>query len=149
MEIPANVLMNLKTRKETPEEIEQRKQDTARKAKKRKQQNWLKRDPDKYERTLGILQKEFPLAFSPYKPPLMKQIYAAIRGRTEITARDLQYTLNRYTKSFDYLKSLRSGGQRLDLDGNEVEAVTSDEQQFAREELQRQYDRLNSRKNRK
>ncbi|MGO9419538.1 ProQ/FINO family protein, partial [Roseiarcus sp.] len=89
--------------------------------------------------TLSILREWFPLAFAagrlrPFKVGIDKDI---AERAPAITDRERARALRYHTRSDRYLRSMRPGAPRVDLDGNEVGAVTDDEAAHAKAILDR------------
>lgn len=102
--------------------------------------NWLKGVLE----TLGILREWFPPAFSAGRPrPLKVGIHKDLAEKasaisTGVIARAMRY----HTQSDRYLRALKPGAARVDLDGNAVGEVTADEAAFAQVRLGRVKERV-------
>jgi len=84
--------------------------------------------------TLNVLREWFPLAFAAGHPrPLKIGIAKDIAERAPaITDGERNRALNYHCKSDRYLRSMRPGAPRVDLDGVEVGAVTVEDAVHAR-----------------
>ena len=84
--------------------------------------------------TLSVLREWFPIAFAAGRPrPLKVGIDKDIAERAPaITDVERARALHYHTKSDRYLRSMRSGAPRIDLDGAAVGAVTDDDAAYAR-----------------
>ena len=84
--------------------------------------------------TLSALREWFPIAFAAGRPrPLKVGIDKDIAERAPaITDVERSKALHYHTKSDRYLRSMRSGAPRVDLDGAEAGAVTDDDAAHAK-----------------
>jgi ProP effector len=76
--------------------------------------------------TLDALRAQYPAAFGRPRPLKIK-IRDDIIKRSAITEAALARALSYHCRSAPYLKAMKPGAPRIDLDGNEIGAVTSDE----------------------
>ena len=77
--------------------------------------------------TLDALKEWFPAAFGRARP-LKIGIHADLLARAPaITEVELSPALGFYCRTARYLRALRDGGPRIDLDGNEIGEVTVDQ----------------------
>ena len=87
--------------------------------------------------TLSILREWFPAAFAGRPRPLKVGVRKDIIERAPaITPTEIARALRYHTQSNGYLRSVRPGATRIDLDGNEVGAVTADEAAHAKDTFQ-------------
>ncbi|MGY6274860.1 ProQ/FinO family protein [Methylomonas sp. MgM2] len=84
-------------------------------------------------RTIGLLQKRFPLAF-PKKPhpkvPLKIGIHKELINQAEslgITAKEIRAALRKWCKGKRYSECMMAGAARVDLQGKEAGHVTKEE----------------------
>jgi ProP effector len=83
---------------------------------------------------LGILRRTFPECFSPKRRrPLKVGIFDDVVETLDSAAKpaEISAALSRYTTSQSYLRCLRKGAARVDLDGNPVGVVTEREAKLA------------------
>lgn len=102
----------------------------------------IEKEREKYEIVLAFLVQRHPLTFFPKDSsetqPLMRGIYHLIRGRhPEISARNANIFLNRYTKKNRYLRALVEKPSRVNMDGVPVEDVSETHRKMAIEKLAR------------
>ncbi|MCA1768147.1 MAG: RNA chaperone ProQ, partial [Idiomarina sp.] len=71
----------------------------------------------------------------PLKIGIFEDLAKRLEGDEKVSKTRLRTALRHYTNSWRYLYSVKVGVQRVDLDGNEVEAVTEEHQQHALETL--------------
>lgn len=84
---------------------------------------------------LARLRREFPEAFGMVRP-LALGIREALVARTTLSDAEVSSFLTFYTRSAAYLRAqAQPGAVRVDLDGNVVEAVSTDNSAFAAERL--------------
>lgn len=102
-------------------------------AQKRESEKNKKPPVDPVLRTIGLLQKHFPLAF-PKKPnpkvPLKVGIHKDLLEQAEaigLTANEIRAALKKWVKGKRYAECLVAGAARIDLQGQEVGFVTKDE----------------------
>jgi len=83
--------------------------------------------------TLGVLREWFPAAFAGRPRPLKVGIHKDLIERAPaITPVEIARALGYHTKSNGYLLALKPGAPRVDLDGDEVGAVTDGEAVYAK-----------------
>jgi ProP effector len=92
--------------------------------------------------TIALLVATWPKAFSiefagrrPLKVGMGKDIAEATKGA--ITPEELEAAMNLYCRHKSYLKKLREGAERVDLDGNPVGVVTAAQADYARRHIER------------
>ncbi len=74
---------------------------------------------------LAYLYETFPLCFiaegetKPLKIGLFQDLAERLADDSKVSKTQLRIALRRYTSSWRYLKSVKAGAQRVDLDGNE------------------------------
>jgi len=88
---------------------------------------------DPVVRTIGLLQKHFPLAF-PKKPnpkvPLKIAIHKDLFAHSEalgLSQNEIRAALKKWCRGRRYAECLVAGAARVDLQGNEVGYVTKEE----------------------
>jgi ProP effector len=90
--------------------------------------------------TIARLAKRFPACFHVYEArrrPLAIGIRQHLRHAlaSEILPAELSLALRRYTGSVGYLRNMRRGAPRIDIDGQTAGVVTADEAQHAKDQL--------------
>jgi sRNA-binding protein len=90
--------------------------------------------------TIAALAARWPAAFHVYEPrrrPLKigisHDIVAAVAG--EIDKKDISYALRLYTCGWHYLRAIKNGAPRINLDGQQDGVCTKDEERGAAERL--------------
>lgn len=90
---------------------------------------------------LAYLAEKFPACFSlngdakPLQVGIFEELAKRLEDDEAVSKTRLRTALRHYTNSWRYLRAMKAGGQRIDLDGNEVGAVEEEHQQHAAEEL--------------
>ncbi|MDV6315130.1 RNA chaperone ProQ [Idiomarina sp. HP20-50] len=101
-------------------------------------------EPEKLTKSkdvIAYLAEQFPDCFSlkgdakPLKIGIFEDLAKRLENDEKVSKTRLRTALRHYTNSWRYLYSVKVGSQRVDLDGNEVEAVTEEHQQHAQETL--------------
>ena len=90
--------------------------------------------------TIARLAATFPQCFAVYqlrRRPLKVGIHHDIIAKVEIDPRELRRALRLYVHNDGYLRGMRVGIPRIDLDGNPVGAVTAEQAKQAADELKR------------
>ncbi len=116
------------------EQLASLKEELSKQAAAKKQASENNRTPiDPILRTIGILQKHFPLAF-PKKPlpkvPLKIGIHKDLLGHAEalgLTPNDIRAALKKWVKGKRYAECMVAGAPRIDLYGKEAGFVSKDE----------------------
>lgn len=91
--------------------------------------------------TLVFLQKEYPQCFvangkvKPLKIGIFQDLAKALEDKDIVSKRLLRMSLRHYTSSWRYLSAVKVGTPRVDLDGNEGEAVELQHAEHAAEQL--------------
>jgi sRNA-binding protein len=105
---------------------------------------------DEIAAVLELLCETFP-AFSlyearrrPLKIGVHNDIMAALEGA--ITPRELGIALRFYTSNIGYLRAMRTGAERVGLDGNPAGVVTAEEAANAREKIAAKSKKIAARK---
>jgi ProP effector len=100
--------------------------------------------------TVALLAATWPKAFSvefagrkPLKVGIGNEIAVATEGA--ITQAELDAALNLYCSHKSYLKKLREGAERVDVDGNPVGTVTAEQAATAHRRIQRMEERHSAR----
>jgi len=96
--------------------------------------------------TIASLADRFPAAFAVYaarRKPLKIGIFDDLLAATagSIPADDLEFPLQRYTRSNEYLAACHAGAIRLDLEGNPAGVVTANEARWAAATAEEQHRR--------
>lgn len=90
---------------------------------------------------LAHLVKVFPDTFKDqYAPdvrPIAVGIVKDIKQRTELSARAIRKAMSTYCSQGNYLRVLRPGAARIDLDGNEAGQVTDEQAEVAKEMMRK------------
>jgi len=90
---------------------------------------------------IEFLANKFPLSFSvkgeakPLKIGIFADIAEQITEDDPVSKTQIRHALRRYTNSWRYLESVVKGGQRVDLEGNDVEELTQEHVQHAKTQL--------------
>jgi ProP effector len=89
---------------------------------------------------LDLLAQMFPKAFFVYAPrrhPLKVGIFndIIVRLGDALTTRELHFALRHYVRNALYLKRMKAGTARIDLDGNPAGVVTAEQAQQAAADL--------------
>jgi len=101
-------------------------------------------EPEKLTKSkdvIAYLTKQFPDCFSikgnakPLKIGIFEDLAKRLEDDDKVSKTRLRTALRHYTNSWRYLYSVKTGTQRVNLDGEEVEAVTEEHQQHAEETL--------------
>lgn len=93
--------------------------------------------PEKQEKTdlnkiIEFLATKFPASFSVkgqakvLKIGIFNDIAERLEESDQVSKTQVRHALRRYTNSWRYLEAVVKGGQRVDLDGNDVEALTEE-----------------------
>ncbi len=127
------------------EQLASLKEDLAKQAAAKKEAEKQTREPEKNRkpavdpvlRTIGLLQKHFPLAF-PKKPnpkvPLKIGIHKDLLEHAEmlgLTANEIRAAMKKWVKGKRYAECMVAGTARIDLQGQEAGFVTKDEAELA------------------
>jgi len=90
---------------------------------------------------IEFLATRFPNSFSvkgdakPLKIGIFADIAETIKEEDPVSKTQIRHALRRYTNSWRYLEAVVKGGQRVDLDGNDVETLTEEHVQHAQVQL--------------
>ena len=90
---------------------------------------------------IEFLASKFPNSFSlkgqakPLKIGIFADIAAQITEEDPVSKTQIRHALRRYTNSWRYLEAVTKGGQRVDLDGQDVEALTEEHVVHAQTQL--------------
>ncbi|RUO60368.1 RNA chaperone ProQ [Pseudidiomarina insulisalsae] len=90
---------------------------------------------------LAYLAEKFPACFSlegdakPLKIGIFEELAQRLDDDEAVSKTRLRTALRHYTNSWRYLRAMKAGGQRVDLDGNEVAPVEEEHQTHAAEAL--------------
>ena len=100
--------------------------------------------------TLEQLYRTFPKAFikegdaKPLKIGIFDDLKAAIAGKPEFSVSKVRAALRLYTTRLRYLYCLKEGAKRIDLEGNEVEEVSAEHVEFAKNKFEEIKDKRKS-----
>lgn len=91
---------------------------------------------DNVKEALEMLIKLFPKAFSkdqvrPLKIGIFNDIKARVVDVKDLSITKVRAALRVYTTRPEYLQSIVEGAKRIDLDGNEVDTVTKEHQEYS------------------
>lgn len=91
---------------------------------------------------LKWLYEQFPLSFNlkdikPLKLHIDKDIYPYLEKKGSPSKIKIRLALKYYTQNVHYLKALKSGTHRYDLEGHQGEEITVEQKTFAQEKLER------------
>lgn len=101
-------------------------------------------EPEKLTKSkdvIAYLSEQFPDCFSvkgdakPLKIGIFEELAKRLESDDKVSKTRLRTALRHYTNSWRYLYSIKAGSDRVDLDGEKVEAVTEEHQQHAQETL--------------
>ncbi len=90
---------------------------------------------------IEFLAKKFPNSFSvkgeakPLKIGIFNDIAAQITEEDTVSKTQIRHALRRYTNSWRYLEAVQKGGLRVDLNGEEAEALTEEHVNHAKTQL--------------
>ena len=90
---------------------------------------------------IEFLANKFPQSFSvkgdakPLKIGIFADIAEQITEEDPVSKTQVRHALRRYTNSWRYLEAVIKGGQRVDLDGNDVEELTEEHVAHAEQQL--------------
>ncbi|OIM97365.1 RNA chaperone ProQ [Idiomarina sp. MD25a] len=96
---------------------------------------------------IAYLAEQFPNCFSlqgdakPLKIGIFEDLAKRLEGDEKVSKTRLRTALRHYTNSWRYLRSVKVGSERIDLDGNAVEKVLDEHQQHAAESLKESKER--------
>ena len=92
-------------------------------------------------KVIEFLAEKFPASFSvkgeakALKIGIFNDIAAQLTDEDPVSKTQVRHALRRYTNSWRYLEAVVKGGQRVDLEGQDVEALTSEHVQHAEQQL--------------
>lgn len=101
-------------------------------------------EPEKLTKSkdvIAYLAEQFPDCFTikgdakPLKIGIFEDLAKRLEDDDKVSKTRLRTALRHYTNSWRYLYSVKAGAQRVNLDGEQVEAVTEEHQQHAQETL--------------
>ncbi len=90
---------------------------------------------------IEFLANKFPSSFSvkgdakPLKIGIFADIAEQISEEDPVSKTQIRHALRRYTNSWRYLEAVIKGGQRVDLEGNDVEPLTEEHVEHAQQQL--------------
>jgi ProP effector len=90
---------------------------------------------------IEYLAEKFPLCFSlkgeakPLKVGLFQDLSERLNDDTQISKTQIRAAMRRYTNSWRYLKCMKVGAERVDLDGNACGVLEEQHVQHAQEKL--------------
>lgn len=90
---------------------------------------------------VAYLAAKFPACFSldgdakPLKIGIFEELAQRLEDDESVSKTRLRTALRHYTNSWRYLRAMKAGGKRIDLDGNEVGVVEEEHQSHAAEAL--------------
>ena len=92
-------------------------------------------------KVIEFLAEKFPASFSvkgdakALKIGIFNDIAAQLTEEDPVSKTQVRHALRRYTNSWRYLEAVVKGGQRVDLEGQDVEALTEEHVQHAQQQL--------------
>ena len=92
-------------------------------------------------KVIEFLAEKFPASFSvkgeakALKIGIFNDIAAQLTDEDPVSKTQVRHALRRYTNSWRYLEAVVKGGQRVDLEGKDVEALTEEHVQHAQQQL--------------
>ncbi|MFQ6371072.1 RNA chaperone ProQ [Shewanella sp. YIC-542] len=101
---------------------------------------------------LAYLYETFPLCFiaegeaKPLKIGLFQDLAERLANDSRVSKTQLRVALRRYTNSWRYLKSLKEGAQRVDLDGNPCGELEQEHIEHARTTLKESQEKAKARR---
>ncbi|QSX32163.1 RNA chaperone ProQ [Shewanella avicenniae] len=101
---------------------------------------------------LAYLYETFPLCFiaegetKPLKIGLFQDLAERLADDSKVSKTQLRIAIRRYTNSWRYLKSLKEGVQRVDLDGNPCGALEAEHIEHAQQALKDSQDKAKARR---
>ncbi|WP_417760740.1 RNA chaperone ProQ [Shewanella sp.] len=101
---------------------------------------------------LAYLYETFPLCFiaegeaKPLKIGLFQDLAERLADDSKVSKTQLRIAIRRYTNSWRYLKALKEGAQRVDLDGNPCGALEAEHVEHAQKALKESQDKARARR---
>ncbi|MCG9696494.1 RNA chaperone ProQ [Shewanella sp. Isolate11] len=101
---------------------------------------------------LAYLYETFPLCFiaegetKPLKIGLFQDLAERLADDSKVSKTQLRIALRRYTSSWRYLKSVKAGAQRVDLDGNECGELEQEHVDHAQATLKESQDKAKAKR---
>lgn len=92
-------------------------------------------------KVIEFLAEKFPKSFTvkgeakALKVGIFNDIAAQLEEQDPVSKTQVRHALRRYTNSWRYLEAVVKGGSRIDLEGNDVEALTDEHIQHAQAQL--------------
>jgi ProP effector len=92
-------------------------------------------------KVIEFLAEKFPKSFTvkgeakALKVGIFNDIAAQLEEQDPVSKTQVRHALRRYTNSWRYLEAVVKGGSRIDLEGNDVEALTEEHIQHAQVQL--------------
>lgn len=92
-------------------------------------------------KVIEFLASRFPASFSvkgpakPLKIGIFNEISERLGEEDDVSKTQVRHALRRYTNSWRYLEAVAKGGMRVDLDGQDAEALTEEHVQHAQAQL--------------
>ncbi|WP_286235750.1 RNA chaperone ProQ [Thalassotalea sediminis] len=90
---------------------------------------------------IAYLAEKFPACFSvegpakPLKIGIFQELAERLDGDDVVSKTRLRQALRHYTSSWRYLKAIKLGSQRIDVDGNEVAEIDQEQADYAAKTL--------------
>ena len=101
---------------------------------------------------LAYLYETFPLCFiaegeaKPLKIGLFQDLAERLADDSKVSKTQLRIAIRRYTNSWRYLKSIKEGAQRVDLDGNACGELEAEHIEHAQQALKESQDKARARR---
>ena len=102
----------------------------------------------KFKHTLVWLEETFPNCFNQADPKPLKlkiefDLFEAIEGNEEFSRLNMRKALAFYTSRLAYQESFLTASHRVDLEGNECEAIEDKHREYATKRIQEIKDKIN------
>jgi ProP effector len=98
---------------------------------------------------INFLTEQFPLCFTaannpakPLKIGIFQDLAARLENEQRVSKTQLRGALRQYTLSWRYLHSIKESAKRVDLDGNEGDAVSAEHAEHALKTLKESKDKV-------
>ncbi len=101
---------------------------------------------------IAHLAEKFPACFTvegpvkPLKVGIFQELAQALAEDDKVSKTQLRQALRHYTSSWRYLKSIKEGAQRVNLSGEEIEAIDAEQASFAAKTLKESQEKFANKK---
>ncbi|WP_448548715.1 RNA chaperone ProQ [Thalassotalea fusca] len=102
---------------------------------------------------IAYLVERFPACFSiegpakPLKVGIFQELAEALEGDETVSKTRLRQALRHYTSSWRYLKSVKVGAQRIDIEGKEVAEIDQEQADYASKTLKESQEKFGNKIN--